>query len=77
MKCHNILTQMLKTFELTLISVNELDAKPMNWYLSSLQYSNRRRAIFISSDVQRVYRCSKTTFILPQTYHASVVHMLS
>ena len=29
MKCLNMFTQMLKTFELTLISVNELDAKPM------------------------------------------------
>ena len=42
MKCLNIFTQMLKIFELTLISVNELDAKSMNWYLYSPRHSRRQ-----------------------------------
>ena len=29
------------------------------------------------SDVQHVYRCPKTSFILPQKYHVSVSNMLS
>ena len=35
-----------------------------------------RRVISAPLNVQRVYRCSKRTFILPQKYHVSVLHML-
>ena len=35
-----------------------------------------RRVISTPLDVQRVYRCPKRTFTLPQKYHVSVSNML-
>ena len=36
-----------------------------------------RRVISAPSDVHRVYRCPKRTFILPQKHHVSVTNMSS
>ena len=36
----------------------------------------RRPVISTPSDVQRVYRSPKRSFILPQKYQASVLHIL-
>ena len=35
-----------------------------------------RRVIFTPSDIQRVYRGLKSTFILSEKYHVSVLNML-
>ena len=51
------------------------NAKPNN-NISGHHFVSRR-VISTASDLQRVYRCPKRTFILPPKYHVSVLHMSS